>query len=128
MGINMKIYYLLNENNEIIQDDFEPFAPNCLERDREEYNLVNGYNGALFFVEYTQTEEYRAKAAAFEARSEIRALRERRQTECFDVVNRGAVWYERLTDTQKAELAEWYQLWLDVTQTKVVPEPLAWLK
>lgn len=124
----MKIYYLLNENNEIIQDDFEPFAPNCLEKDREEYNLVNGYNGALFFVEYTQTEEYKAKAAAFMAKREINDLRDRRTIECFELVNRGAVWYERLTDEQKKELAEWYQAWLDVTQTKVVPEPLAWLK
>ena len=124
----MKIYYLLNENNEINQDDFEPFAPNCLEKDREEYNLVNGYNGALFFVEYTQTEEYKAKAAAFMAKREINDLRDRRTIECFELVNRGAVWYERLTDEQKKELAEWYQAWLDVTQTKVVPEPLAWLK
>lgn len=123
----MKIYYLLNENNEIIQDDFEPFAPNCLEKDREEYSLVNGYNGALFFVEYTQTEEYKAKAAEYMKRREINDLRDRRTLECFEVVNRGAVWYERLTDEQKAELADWYQAWLDVTQTKSVPKRPTWL-
>ncbi len=123
----MKIYYLLNENNEIILDDFEPFDSNCLEKDRDDYNIVNGYNGALFFYEYTQTDEYKAKAEAFEARREINNLRDRRTLECFEVVNRGAVWYERLSENQKAELAEWYQAWLDVTQTKVVPERPAWL-
>ena len=124
----MKIYYLLNENKEIIQDDFEKFDESCLEKEREEYKLVNGYNGALFFYEYTQTDEYKAKAAAFEANHKLNELRERRKVECFEVVNRGEVWYERLSETQKAELESWYQAWLDVTETKVVPEVPAWLK
>lgn len=100
----MKVYYLQNENGEIIQDDFEKFDDRCLEREREDYNLVNGYNGGLFFYEYTQTDEYKAKAAAFADQVEVETLRQRRAEECFSVINRGALWFDRLTEEQKAEL------------------------
>lgn len=123
----MKIYYLQNENGEIIQDDFEKFDDRCLEKEREEYNLVNGYNGGLFFYEYTQTDEYKAKAAAFADQVEIETLRQRREAECFSVINRGALWFDRLTEEQKAELDTWYQKWLDVTETRTVPDKPSWL-
>ena len=94
----MKIYYLQNENQEIIEDGFERFNENCLEMEQEVYRIVNGYNGALFFEEYTQTDEYKSKAEEFKLRSELNALRHRRERECFSVINRGALWYERLTE------------------------------
>lgn len=124
----MKIYYLQNENEEIIEDGFERFHPDCKEKDREDYHIINGYNGALFFYEYTQTEEYKQKAEAFKARSKIKQLRRRRDEECFSVINRGALWYEKLTPEEKAELETWYQSWLDVTETGVEPEMPEWLK
>lgn len=123
----MKVYYLQNENGEIIQDDFEKFDDRCLEKEREEYNLVNGYNGGLFFYEYMQTDEYKAKAAAFADQVEIETLRQRREAECFSVINRGALWFNRLTEEQKAELDIWYQEWLDVTETRTVPDKPSWL-
>lgn len=124
----MKIYYLQNENKEIIQDDFERFDESCLEMDKDDYRIVNGYNGALFFVDYTKTDEYKQKAENFCREAEINELRRRRATECFSVVNRGAVWYERLTDEQRQELETWYQAWLDVTDTKVIPTNPIWLE
>ncbi len=124
----MKIYYLQNENKEIIQDDFECFDESCLEMDKDDYHIVNGYNGALFFVDYTKTDEYKQKAENFCREAEINELRHRRTTECFSVVNRGAVWYERLTDKQRQELETWYQAWLDVTDTKVIPTNPIWLE
>lgn len=123
----MKIYYLQNENKEIIEDGFERFDPLCKEMERSEYHIVNGYNGALFFVDYTKTDEYKEKAAAFQAGAELKALRRRREEECFPLVNRGAVWYDKLTVPQKVELEHWYTAWLDVTETRVVPEKPAWL-
>ena len=123
----MKIYYLQNENGVIIQDDFEKFDDKCLEIERKDYNIVNGYNGALFFYEYTQTDEYKAKAAAFEEKSFLRELRTQRSEECFSVINRGEPWYRRLTEVQKAELDTWYQKWLDVTETRTVPDKPSWL-
>ena len=111
----MKVFYLQNEDGEIIQDDFEKFDDRCLEIERDKYNLVSGYNGGLFLYEYTQTEEYKAKAAEYQAWRETEELRRRRQEECFSVINRGELWYSRLTEEQKTELGVWYQAWLDVT-------------
>ncbi len=59
--------------------------------------------------------------------AEVAAIRERRERECFPVINRGQLWYARLTEEQAAELSEWYQAWLDATSTRVVPEKPAWL-
>ena len=55
-------------------------------------------------------------------------LRKIRENECFSIVNRGNVWYNLLTDTQKTELKEWYQSWLNVTETLVCPCKPDWLK
>ena len=58
---------------------------------------------------------------------EILNLRVQRESECFPIVNRGHLWYERLTLEQIAELKIWYQAWLDVTATKIVPTKPSWL-
>lgn len=55
-------------------------------------------------------------------------IRARRETECFTIINRGALWYDRLSPEQRAELDEWYQAWLDAPQTSVVPAPLKWIE
>lgn len=55
------------------------------------------------------------------------SLRKDRERECFSVINRGKLWYERLTNEQIGELRVWYQAWLDVTKTLVKPKPLKWL-
>lgn len=57
----------------------------------------------------------------------LRDLRAQREKSCFQYVNRGYLWYNRLTDTQKDELDVWYQAWLDVTDTKVIPDMPEWL-
>lgn len=53
--------------------------------------------------------------------------RQRRETECFAVINRGQLWYEGISITQLVELRQWYKAWLNVTETMVVPEKPAWL-
>lgn len=121
------IYYLLNENNEIIQDGFYKFHDNCLEIDRKNYHVKNGYNGHLFFEDYMETEEYKQKENAFKKAQNIKMLRRQRESECFPIINRGALWYELRTEEEKNELREWYQKWLDVTETLVVPEKPNWL-
>ncbi len=54
-------------------------------------------------------------------------LRAKRQVYCFDVVNRGQVWYETLSQVHRDELQAWYQAWLDAPQTLKEPSPLTWL-
>lgn len=58
---------------------------------------------------------------------ENKMLRKQREEVCFPYVNRGVLWYVKLNDEQKAELTEWYESWLDVTETKVIPEKPKWL-
>lgn len=57
----------------------------------------------------------------------LRDLRSQREKACFPYINRGSLWYNRLTEEQKDELGTWYQAWLDVTETKVIPETPTWL-
>lgn len=63
-----------------------------------------------------------------EQTNEIYILRHRRSLECFPIINRGQFWYDSLTGTQINELKTWYQSWLDVTATKVIPTRPTWLK
>ena len=58
---------------------------------------------------------------------ELASLRSQREKTCFPYVNRGEIWYSRLTAEQKEELNKWYQAWLDVTYTKAIPEKPEWL-
>ena len=58
---------------------------------------------------------------------ELTRLRSMRDKVCYPVINRGALWYNKLTAVQKKELDAWYQAWLDVTSTLVVPEMPEWL-
>lgn len=55
-------------------------------------------------------------------------LRKMRESECFSIVNRGNVWFDCLTLSEKEELKRWYLAWLDVTETLTKPQKPAWLK
>ena len=54
-------------------------------------------------------------------------IRERRKTECFPIVNRGFLWYNRLSNEQLNELDDWYQSWLDAPKTGVIPSLPKWV-
>lgn len=58
----------------------------------------------------------------------IETLRRRRASECFPIINRGQLWYNTLTDSQKTELENWYNSWLDVTETLKTPTKPNWIK
>jgi hypothetical protein len=68
------------------------------------------------------TKEFRLESSHDE--EELRTLRE---IECFSVINRSFMWYLTLSEAQKAELQEWYQAWLDVTETEDIPKKPDWL-
>lgn len=54
-------------------------------------------------------------------------LRRLRTNRVFPIINRSNMWFNSLTQQQKNELQIWYQAWLDVTDTLVVPDRPAWL-
>ncbi len=67
------------------------------------------------------------KLKEIETERELFGLRSQREKTCFPYINRGALWYSKLSDEQIDELDAWYQAWLDVTETKAVPEAPEWL-
>ena len=80
-------------------------------RDEEEKILV--------YIPYTEKELLENKK---------NDLREKREYECFSIINRGKLWYDTLTSEQIEELNEWYRAWLDVTTTLVEPKRPEWIK
>ena len=57
-------------------------------------------------------------------KNEIRA---RREKECFSYVNRGTLWYNKLTPEQDIEFQNWYDAWLEAPETFIIPKKLEWL-
>lgn len=55
-------------------------------------------------------------------------LRAERETKCFSILDRSKFWYDTLTAEETKELKEWYEKWLNVTETMVEPETPKWLK
>ena len=64
----------------------------------------------------------------FDSVGVLARFRELREVECFSIVNRGALWYNTLSEEQIIELNNWYLAWLDVTETKIIPQKPEWLK
>ena len=54
-------------------------------------------------------------------------IRKRREQECFPIINRGKLWYNKLSIEQHNELTIWYNNWLDATETLIVPHELSWI-
>ena len=95
----------------------EPENLDDFERNYGSYYLSE--DGALVKNEDRQKE--------IEEETEINELRSQREKACFPYINRGELWYSKLSTEQREEFSAWYQAWLDVTETKVVPEKPEWL-
>lgn len=76
------------------------------------------YEDILVYIPYTEEELIIHKRES---------IRQQREAECFSVVNRGELWYEKLTEAQRKELSAWYEAWLDAPKTGNVPEKPIWL-
>ena len=53
-------------------------------------------------------------------------IRDRRQAECFSVIDR-PLWFDELPEDKQAQLRQWRREWLDAPETGVIPEPPDWL-
>lgn len=88
------------------------------------------------FAEHFSAYKVRDGTAAFDADYSTQQAqeqlkeeyRQRRETECFTVINRGQLWYEGISLSQLLELRTWYKAWLKVTETMIVPDRPAWLE
>lgn len=72
-------------------------------------------------------EAWLERVVANSLEAEKNDIRERRNTECFPIINRGKFWYDGLTEEKKAELLRWYHDWLDAPETLSVPTRPEWL-
>lgn len=102
-------YYLLNNNLPISSDEVQVGLEEISEYEYQyrAANLENSISGKI---------------------DKINMYRFIRSQACFPVINRGQLWYNNLTDEQKEELSKWYNEWLNVTTTLVMPETPDWLK
>ncbi len=91
--------------------DFDSFLDNCF--------CFKAVDGKL--------ERDADKAESDHLEEERTALRERREKECFSIVNRGWLWYSTLTLSQWRELRTWYLAWLNVTETLTAPDKPTWV-
>lgn len=121
----MKI--LLNEQGFItsfalignIVDGIDLPTPEDVEHFAEHFAAYQVRDGTAIFDE--------AHEKALQTEAEKDNLRNRREVECFSIINRGQLWYEGMSITQLFELRQWYKAWLNVTETMVVPDRPTWL-
>lgn len=55
------------------------------------------------------------------------SIRRQREELCFPYINRGNLWYQRLSRERLEQLGQWYEAWLDAPQTLETPGRLPWL-
>ena len=97
---------------EITEDELTHFADHFLS-----YKYIDG---KLVFDEVREEE--------LKIESQKEQIRNDRAKTCFPIVNRGGLWYDLLTEEEKAELLDWYQAWLEAPETLVIPETPSWIK
>lgn len=90
------------------------------------YDFERNY-GSYYLSEDGVLVKNEDKQREIEEEAELNELRSQREKACFPYVNRGSLWYNKLTDAQRKDLDVWYQAWLDVTETRVIPETPEWL-
>lgn len=50
-------------------------------------------------------------------KSLLEKVKRNRKIICFDIINRGSLWFDTLTAHQKEQLGNWYHQWLNITDT-----------
>lgn len=100
-------------------DGIEIQEPDNLQHFEDNYGAYKIVDNQLVYDE-EKGKEINLEKVRFE-------LRERRQIECFSIVDRSRLWYDTLTEAQIEELRTWYNAWLKVTETLVIPDRPEWL-
>lgn len=103
-----------------LDNGFKEEDENVIEITEEEYKLIK--------TTHPKCLKYENGKIIVDNEEQIKMLRQRREKECFSIINRGQLWYSTLTAEQYRELQVWYQAWLDVTKTLVIPERPSWLE
>lgn len=92
-----------------------------MEVDEQTYNKI--INGDIGYAWHYINDEWVKELVA-----DTETLKEMRAIYCFYLLdNRSKFWWDNLTEEQNNELKQWYQDWLKVTETKVIPTKPEWL-
>jgi len=113
------MFFRLDKENKIIDCSEEKYADDCLFTNDK---IERDFTGQLVFATDKQTDEYKKAFLEFKENQEKDRLRIKRKEECFEIINRGKLWYDTLSEEQIAELRNWYKSWLDITQSKTEPK------
>lgn len=112
----VKAYALVGSfSSDAIEVD-EPVDINDFEENHGSYYVSNG-----------KLVKSSDKQKELENNRQLTSLRVQREKICFPYINRGELWYNKLSAEQREELGAWYQAWLDVTETKIIPTVPTWL-
>lgn len=114
------MWYIADSKGTILAASPKKFSDEAIETDRE---IVYDNKHILRF----RDEVSEAEIEAWQQQKELAEIRQRRALECFPIINRGMLWYNKLTDKQKTELAAWYEAWLDAPETGTAPTAPVWL-
>lgn len=120
----------INDDNYVIQWSLDDQFNELLFDIPETVEIPEDFEENAFFYKYEDGEfifdsEYKEETLHEQKVVEIRQHRE--QT-CFPIINRGGLWYDLLSENERAELLDWYMAWLDATETLIEPEMPEWLK
>lgn len=110
MGFISKNYYFKDNYGNKINVNQEEWN-SLIQKKKDGYDIVIQDNKPISIVHEKTIDEYRVQ----------------REKECFSIINRGKLWYDNLTTNQLQELQNWYYNWLDVTETKRIPNKPDWL-
>jgi len=113
------MFFRLDKENKIIDCSEEKYADDCLFTNDK---IERDFTGQLVFATDKQTDEYKKAFLEFKENQKKDRLRIKRKEECFEIINRGKLWYDTLSEEQIAELRNWYKSWLDITQSKTEPK------
>lgn len=134
MDVNKRLQFKIDENgfiSEFMNVGSEGILPEgiAIEIDIDNFDFDDFLmNYQAYKYDGNKIERDDEQAVIVQDENEKELLRVRRLKECFPIINRGDMWYSTLSEDQRTELGVWYQEWLDVTETKIVPNMPSWLK
>lgn len=120
----MKYFY--SSDNRFASEERENEAYDAVYTDEEFEELFE--SAGLFGYVGLKEGETVPSVIPYDEETCLAVARRERENVCFPIINRGELWYKRLTEEEIQELDEWYQAWLDITVTFSVPEMPEWLK
>lgn len=106
-------------------EELEKAFPNVYMQNTSKIKDIKGnvIGREYLYVDYTEDQLTEIE------NSRMRVKIAKGRAECFDIINRGKLWYDSLTAIQLTELNVWYQEWLDIPDKPLdyIPVKPSWI-